>query len=1471
MKKINLIFDVLILVSLFFIAGCGSDSDSEYTDDVGITNSRLVEGAFSAETSSGMKIESSKGTFYDEKTEITVKEVPFSGVGSSMLANADKCYELYGVIKSDNPFAAGTEITDVEKPLTVVLPNTIKNSDKASSVRAYYVGIKNNPLDSWRFVRIDDGNSKNNPQVISSVRASLDSSEFYFNVYKLGIQFALFADIGDGKLLSAASIDSVSSSIKGASNGAEEGKVRVKENLYAEDMKVTVNIHGKNVESLNSNDVQLVLTYFSESGNNISGLGGTGSYCETPSQSSGSSKKYVHKVTLKNYNYDGEHITFVLKTKGVSVDEFPIDFSFDIKSSGLNSYLPVLPFDYSNQIAVETSDKPVTDDPTPVPGPTPDEDAPAAPVNLIASSEKIRFGEPVTLTWEPGDDTDVKYNVYLASDSVAALVAEELSDESWSSSLLSIGNYSASVVAKNSKGNISAPAKTKFTVVDGTLLPVTVADARESYKFGEDIRFAWTAVEDPMENSVVYEIVLLGEDGSEKIATSTSDTEFIFKELEKGNFKVQITVTNGIDSSAPYVHEFVVVESILESPVLHELASVVGYGQQLTISWEPVTDSDGKKVLYDLWVWAQNEQFSVERPKRASYSGSAAEFSLNNLAVGIYSVVVSATNGEERSADSEIKTFAVRSPVAASININETSVCAGGFYTVQPAFEVTVGAGNCAEEVIKAAVIIKDITVPSTPVTVDESLLVKNWNVTDGVLTISMATGEKLEKSHNYSVVMNQIQDLYDSDVKVFEEHKFTTAPFEGRGYSEDPYILDCSPQASLCSGSGEAAKMALVSGVTANVETVKSALDGVSFGNGVTAYGYDVTFDSATISGNNLLVDMSENSIWPADSQVTFGLNFNAVYEGKAVYFKTGENTLSTESGNDISVGDGSEGNPYLIYTNGQLDKVRGNLDKCFRQMRDLDLEGYVSDSCNEENGWLPIGEETVPFTGCYDGNNKSIANLRIVRSDKMGVGLFGFAVGDSMPVKIQNLTLTDCFVDIPDTGFIDEPDSVMPTFGGCTNFYGCGSLVGCCANATISNCHTTGVVVGFGPLTSGTGGLIGYSESCNVQKSTTGDMNISDSMTVWGRASCGGLIGRCSSTFVSNCNSNSTIKITEEGQSAGGLIGYLCSYGDSEEAYKINDCMSKGSVTGGSIVGGLVGDNECCSIESCRSESSIAGKDYVGGLVGRISFFGWNINKVQDCIAKGDVKGNGYVGGLIGYAGGNYSDWKLSCIANCFANMDSIIANSYSGGLVGYNNRCLILASNAKFDTLSSDGEEGYASSIGGLVGYEEYGHVFGCYAEFNTIEAKRPLSDYDDGVGGLIGVVSEAVCVYNSYAKGNIQYDGRYAGGLIGNNNSDQLKNCYADVSISDGIDNKGGLLGYNSGSAVSCFSTKAGELAASGRTSEDDLIDCRILEEGYTDTPEWREHWTETIWDLQPLPLLREGFPFNPDEDIYQEPA
>lgn len=1464
MKKINLIFDVLILVSLFFITGCGSDSSSEeYIEDIGVTSSRLVDGAFSAETSSGMKVESSKDTFYNEKTEITVKEFPFSGAGCSMLANADKCYEIYGIIKPDNPFAANTEITSVEKPLTVVLPNTIKNSDVADSVRAYYVGIKNNPLDSWRFVRIDDGNSKDNPQTISSVRASLDSSEFYFTTYRLGFQFALFADVGDGKLLSAASIDSLSTSVKGASKNAEDGKVRVKENLYAEDMKVSVKIKGKNVESLNSNDVQLVLTYFSESGEDVKNLGGSGSYCETPSQSSGSSKKYVHKITLKNYNYDGGVITFVLNTNRVSVDEFPIDFSLDVKSSGLNSYLPVLPFDYSNKVAVETSDKPVADDPTP----TPDEEAPAAPKNLIASAEKIRFGEPITLTWESGDDSEVKYKVYLASDSVATAVADNLSDATWTSSSLSVGNYTASVVAKNSKDINSAPAVIKFSVVDETLLPVTVADARESYKFGEDIRFAWTAVEDPMGNSVTYELILQTEDGSQKIATSTSDTEFTFKELEAGNYKVQITATNGIDSSEPYVHEFAVIESALSAPVLNEIASVIGYGQQITISWEPVTDSEGKKVLYNLWVWAQDGN---ERPERATYSGSAVEFSLNNLAVGNYSVVVAATNGETRSADSEIKNFVVRSPVVASINVDEASVCAGGFYSVQPVFKVTVGANNCAEETIKSAIIIKDITVPSTPVIVDEAVLAKNWNAADGILTISMAVGEKLEKSHNYSIVMNQIQDLYDSDVTVFEEHKFVTAPFDGRGYSEDPYILDCSPQASQCLGSGEDAKMALISGVTANIETVKSALKGISIGNGVTAYGCDVTFDSATVSGNNLLANMSENSIWPADSQVTFGLNFNAVYEGKSVYFKTGENTLSTESGNDISFGDGSEGNPYLIYTNGQLDKVRANLDKCFRQMRNLDLEGYVSDTCNEANGWLPIGDDMNPFAGCYDGNNKSIAHLRIVRSDSMIVGLFGFANGYLGLGKIQNLTLTDCFVNIPDTGY-EEPLSVMPEFGGCTNFICCGSLLGGGYNASISNCRCTGVVVGFGPVDSAIGGLIGFTEYSTITNCSTGNMDISDSMTVWGKANCGGLIGSCNNSFVSDCNSNSTIKVTETGRCVGGLIGRLYSAYDSEDGFCIRNCMTKGSVTGGEDVGGLVGCSEYSSIYSCRTESSVVGKgDRVGGLIGSNYLEGIEMKKVQDCVAKGDVKGNNFVGGLIGYSMTN-GNWRSSYIESCSANMGSIVGNSYCGGLVGYSNKCLILASNAKFDTLNYDKEVIEEGCCGGLVGFFLYGHVFGCYAEFNSIKAKRPNDDYYDGVGGLIGWVSEGVCVYNSYAKGNIEYDGLYAGGLVGKTITRHIKNCYADVNLSDGIDYKGSLCGYNGGWFYSCFTTKTGELDGSGSTSDDYLIDCRILEDGYTNTPEWTETWEETIWDLQPLPLLREGFPFNPETDIDEDPA
>ena len=79
---------------------------------------------------------------------------------------------------------------------------------------------------------------------------------------------------------------------------------------------------------------------------------------------------------------------------------------------------------------------------------------------------------------------------------------------------------------------------------------------------------------------------------------------------------------------------------------------------------------------------------------------------------------------------------------------------------------------------------------------------------------------------------------------------------------------------------------------------------------------------------------------------------------------------------------GRGIENDPYLIYNVDDFNKIGNNLSAYYKLMNDLDFN-YAS--------IMPIGDESNPFKGSFDGNNKMLSNLKIEFANIENVGLFG------------------------------------------------------------------------------------------------------------------------------------------------------------------------------------------------------------------------------------------------------------------------------------------------------------------------------------------------------------------------------------------------------------------------------------------------------------------------------------------------
>lgn len=224
----------------------------------------------------------------------------------------------------------------------------------------------------------------------------------------------------------------------------------------------------------------------------------------------------------------------------------------------------------------------------------------------------------------------------------------------------------------------------------------------------------------------------------------------------------------------------------------------------------------------------------------------------------------------------------------------------------------------------------------------------------------------------------------------------------------------------------------------------------------------------------------------------------------------------------------------------------------------------------------WTPIGTESQPYTGTFDGGGKyTITGLKIDQSGTDYVGLIG-RLGSGG--KVQDVTLTEVNV----TG---------------------GMYVGGIAgqnDGTVENCSVNGTVTGRG-LTD-TGGIVGTNygtiSGCSAEGTVTGNTNV------------GGISGLCAPNYDTGTGSliGSTIvgcyssAAVEGSSTVGGVVGNLGNNSSLMASY------STGSVTatrtdGSAFVGGVVGQNGQGTVTACyhaTGEITSLGGDRIGGIAG-------------------------------------------------------------------------------------------------------------------------------------------------------------------------------------------------------------------------------------------------------------------------------
>lgn len=263
---------------------------------------------------------------------------------------------------------------------------------------------------------------------------------------------------------------------------------------------------------------------------------------------------------------------------------------------------------------------------------------------------------------------------------------------------------------------------------------------------------------------------------------------------------------------------------------------------------------------------------------------------------------------------------------------------------------------------------------------------------------------------------------------------------------------------------------------------------------------------------------------------------------------------------------GAGTVSDPYLISTPAHLASLSGyaGLNQgttYFRLQNNIDLN--VS-PYNTGSGWTPIGSGTGAsmFNGHLDGNGFEVQNLYVNNNATQNVGLFGTSIG----------TITDLGV---------TSASVTSTLTA-TNQSGIGILVGR-NRGSISNSYSTGTI---SSTTWMVGGLVGTNEGGYGYGSITESYSTATVSSQSPRT--GGLVGENDRGAV--VRSYATGSVSSTSNQIGGLAGILLNDNGSTATASISDSYSKGSVNGGSSVGGFVG--------STGSSTSVT-RSYVAGSV--------------------------------------------------------------------------------------------------------------------------------------------------------------------------------------------------------------------------------------------------------------------------------
>lgn len=223
------------------------------------------------------------------------------------------------------------------------------------------------------------------------------------------------------------------------------------------------------------------------------------------------------------------------------------------------------------------------------------------------------------------------------------------------------------------------------------------------------------------------------------------------------------------------------------------------------------------------------------------------------------------------------------------------------------------------------------------------------------------------------------------------------------------------------------------------------------------------------------------------------------------------------------------------------------------------------LNDIALTTNNWYPIGRQGHGFAGTFDGNGKSITNLKLT-SDKDETGFFGLLTNGG---KVKSLSVSG---SVTATGDVSQTGGIAGAMGE----------VG--SKSSITDCTFSGTVTGNIQV----GGIIGCVGQHNQVE------RCANRAAVSGKEDVGGVAGANSYGVMRYCYNTGAVGSAAAKQ-VGGIVGTQQNYAEMVA------CYNTGAVTGTDYVGGVAGKVYVAAMPSgCYNVGEVSAAPRCGGAVG-------------------------------------------------------------------------------------------------------------------------------------------------------------------------------------------------------------------------------------------------------------------------------